>query len=86
MYNLLINNARIASLDGTSFDGNVACEDGSIARMDSNISAPETIDATGKLLLPGMIDPQVHFRDPGREYKESLIREQTRGRPLTYLA
>ena len=74
MYNLLIRNARIARPDGTSFEGDVACEDGRIARMDSNISAPahETIDAAGKLLLPGVIDPQVHFRDPGSEYKEDL--------------
>ena len=74
MYNLLIRNARIARPDGTSFEGDVACEDGRIARLDSNISAParETIDAAGKLLLPGVIDPQVHFRDPGSEYKEDL--------------
>jgi len=73
LYNLLISNTRIARPDGTSFEGNIACEDGSIARMDSNISAPahETIDA-GKLLLPGVIDPQGHFRGPGSEYKEDL--------------
>lgn len=32
----------------------------------------ETIDGTGLLLLPGMIDPQVHFCDPGLEHKEDL--------------
>ncbi len=30
------------------------------------------IDATGLLLLPGVIDPQVHFREPGLEHKEDL--------------
>ncbi|HWR87374.1 MAG TPA: hypothetical protein VN277_03030, partial [Acidiferrobacterales bacterium] len=63
MYNLLIHNARIARPDGTIFEGDVACEDSRIARMDASITAAarETIDAAGKLLLPGVIDPQVHF-------------------------
>jgi dihydroorotase len=30
------------------------------------------IDAKGRLLLPGLIDPQVHFREPGQEYKEDI--------------
>ena len=90
MYNLLIRNARIARPDGTLFEGDVACEDGRIARLDSNISAParETIDAAGKLLLPGVIDPQVHFRDPGSEYKEDLAtgsRAAVRGGVTSFL-
>lgn len=74
MYNLLIRNARVARPDGTTFEGDVACDDGRIARMDASITAAarETIDATGKLLLPGVIDPQVHFREPGNEHKEDL--------------
>ena len=74
MYNLLIRNARIARPDGTSFEGDVACEDGRIARIDPAIAAAarETIEAAGKLLLPGVIDPQVHFREPGNEHKEDL--------------
>ena len=90
MYNLLIRNARIARPDGTLFEGDVACEDGRIARLDSNISASarETIDAAGKLLLPGVIDPQVHFRDPGSEYKEDLAtgsRAAVRGGVTSFL-
>ena len=74
MYSLLIRNARIARPDGTTFEGDVACEDGRIARMDASITAAarETIDAAGKLLLPGVIDPQVHFREPGSEHKEDI--------------
>ena len=74
MYNLLIRNARIARPDGSTFEGDVACEDGRIARMGASITAAarETIDAAGKLLLPGVIDPQVHFREPGLEHKEDL--------------
>jgi len=74
LYNLLIRNARIARPDGTTFEGDVACEDGRIARIDAAITAAarETIDAAGNLLLPGVIDPQVHFREPGNEHKEDL--------------
>lgn len=74
MYNLLIRNARIARPDGSTFEGDVACEDGRIARIEPAISAAahETIDAAGKLLLPGVIDPQVHFREPGNVHKEDL--------------
>jgi dihydroorotase len=74
LYNLLIQNARIARPDGSTFEGDVACEDGRIARINPSITAAarETIDAGGKLLLPGVIDPQVHFREPGNEHKEDL--------------
>lgn len=74
MYPLIIRQARIARPDGTTVDGDVACEDGRIARIDAHIGAEarETIDARGRLLLPGVIDPQVHFREPGKEYKEDL--------------
>ena len=34
--------------------------------------ADETIDATGKYLLPGLIDDQVHFREPGLTHKGDL--------------
>jgi len=74
LYNLIVRNARIARPDGTTVDGDVACEDGKIARIDGHIGAEarETIDAEGHLLLPGVIDAQVHFREPGKEYKEDL--------------
>ncbi len=74
MYSLLIRNATIAQPDGSTFSGDVACADGKIARIDKTIFAPaeEAIDAAGQLLLPGVIDPQVHFREPGKEYKEDL--------------
>ncbi|KPK12346.1 MAG: dihydroorotase [Acidithiobacillales bacterium SG8_45] len=71
---LLIKNARIAQLDGSTIEGDVLCEDGKIAKIDGSIdtSADEIIDAAGRLLLPGVIDPQVHFREPGNEHKEDL--------------
>lgn len=74
MPDLLIRNAFIARPDGSVFEGDLACEDGLIASIDSHFSqrATETIDARGKMLFPGVIDPHVHFREPGKEYKEDL--------------
>lgn len=71
---LLIRNARIALPDGNIAEGDVLCEHGRIERIGPSITAKaaETIDAAGLLLMPGGIDPQVHFREPGKEYKEDL--------------
>ena len=74
MSRLLIRNARIARADGSTLDGDVLCENGRIARLGPAIDerADETLDAQGHPLLPGVIDPHVHFREPGKEYKEDL--------------
>jgi len=71
---LLIRNARLARPDGSIIEGDLLCHDGVIERIAAQITTPadETLDAGGNLLLPGVIDPQVHFREPGREYKEDL--------------
>jgi dihydroorotase len=71
---LLIRNARIALTDGSVREGDVFCNEGRIERIDRaiDIHADESIDAKGLTLLPGGIDPQVHFREPGKEYKEDL--------------
>jgi dihydroorotase len=71
---LLIRSCRAAREDGTVVDADVYCEGGVIERIEPRINraADESIDADGLLLLPGVIDPQVHFREPGKEYKEDL--------------
>jgi dihydroorotase len=54
--------------------GSVLMENGKILAIDPPRSAAvdETVDATGLHLLPGVIDDQVHFRDPGLTHKEDL--------------
>ncbi len=76
---LLIRHARILLPDGTFLLGDLLTQNGKIAQVAPEITAddldPATtiIDANGLTLLPGMIDPQVHFREPGLEHKEDLF-------------
>lgn len=49
----------------------VAVEDGVISAIGSHVrDAGETIDAAGLIVLPGVVDPHVHFNEPGREHWE----------------
>jgi len=74
---LLVSNARLVN-EGQVRDADVLIEGDRIARIDSGLSLPvgaELIDAAGKFLLPGMIDDQVHFREPGMTHKGDLQTE-----------
>lgn len=76
MIQLLIRHARILLPDGQFLFGDVLLRDGKIFKVASEIITPEPsifIDATGLTLLPGVIDPQVHFREPGLEHKEDFF-------------
>ncbi|EKF03735.1 putative dihydroorotase [Tolypothrix sp. PCC 7601] len=56
--------------------GDVLTRDRQIVEVAPEISTPTPtteIDAAGLTLLPGVIDPQVHFREPGLEHKEDLF-------------
>jgi dihydroorotase len=69
----LIRNATVV-LPTSIEQVSVLIDDGQIAALDAAIQtiADETIDATGLHLLPGVIDDQVHFREPGLTHKEDL--------------
>ena len=70
---LLIKNGSIVSSSGIS-KADIFIVDEKIAEVgvSLDVQADETIDATDKYLFPGIIDPQVHFRDPGFTHKEDL--------------
>ena len=72
---LLIRHATIMLPDEEFIVGDVLVRDRLIAQVAPEISIPgiHEIDATGLTLLPGVIDPQVHFREPGLEHKEDLF-------------
>jgi dihydroorotase len=51
-------------------------ENGVISRIGKGLAAPagcESIDATARYVVPGLVDMHVHLRDPGLEYKEDII-------------
>ncbi len=69
----LIRNADVVLPSGTT-RVSLLIEDDKILGIDPPATAAvdETVDASGLHLLPGIIDDQVHFRDPGLEHKEDL--------------
>ncbi|MGF1487716.1 MAG: dihydroorotase [Prochloraceae cyanobacterium] len=72
---LLIRRARILPND-EFLVGDVRVENGKIIQVAPEIDdrpLDKILDATGLTLLPGVIDPQVHFREPGLEHKEDLF-------------
>jgi len=79
MSNILINNATIVN-EGRSFSGSIRIKNEEISAV-GNIHATdipsntELIDATGLLLIPGVIDDQVHFREPGLTHKGDIFTE-----------
>lgn len=80
---LFISNVLIVN-EGDTFTGSVLVEDGKIRsilregdKLPEGIPGPGSIiiDAKGKYLLPGIIDDQVHFRDPGLTHKGDIFTE-----------
>lgn len=70
-----IRNARIVN-EGTTVEGDLLVVDGRIAGINRATPAGvESYDAKGCYLLPGMIDDQVHFREPGFEHKGNIRSE-----------
>ena len=73
----LIHHATIIN-EGKKFTGSVLIENDvivSIIEGSGVVAADESIDARGLLLLPGVIDDQVHFRDPGLTHKGDIYTE-----------
>ncbi len=73
----LITNAAIVN-EGKTFLGNILIDGEIISKVsESEIksSSEKTIDAKGKYLLPGIIDDQVHFREPGLTHKAEIYTE-----------
>lgn len=76
MTSYLIKQATMIN-EGKSFVGDVLIKKGRIDRVAPTIdaSADKEINAEGKLLLPGLIDDQVHFREPGLTHKANIYTE-----------
>ena len=77
METVLIKNATIVN-EGKQTQGDVLIKDGRIEKIGGSIDTParaREINAEGLHLLPGCIDDQVHFRDPGLKHKATIETE-----------
>ena len=73
---LIIKNATIVN-EGKSYLSDVLIKNGLIKKISTqiNTNADKILDATGLYLLPGLIDDQVHFREPGLTHKADILSE-----------
>ena len=69
-FDLVVKGGTVVNHAGEGI-ADIGVKDGRIAAIGESL-AGETIDATGLHILPGVIDTQVHFREPGFEHKEDL--------------
>jgi len=72
-YDLILTGGTVVNQDGTGLR-DIGVSGGRTAAIGdlSRASAGETVDCTGLHILPGVVDSQVHFREPGLEHKEDL--------------
>lgn len=73
VYDLILKGGTVVNQDGEG-RRDVGVKDGRIAAIGDLTSADagEVVDCTGLHVLPGVVDSQVHFREPGLEHKEDL--------------
>ena len=70
MFDLVLKNLKLVGESGEFY---IVIQDGKIAKISKTpISADNEMDIKGQYVLPGLIDPHVHFRDPGLTYKEDF--------------
>lgn len=82
MQRTIIRNATIVN-EGRTFVGTVVLEDEKIAQVSASLESEvcqseacqSEVDATGMMLLPGVIDEHVHFREPGMTHKATIASE-----------
>ena len=78
MKRTLIKNGKLIN-DEKIFESDILIENGVISKIDTSITInhPNTkvIDAEGNYIMPGIIDDQVHFREPGLTHKANIFSE-----------
>jgi dihydroorotase len=77
MHTYLIKNTNIVN-EGKTIQGDVLIKNGRIEKIANQIDAQEAvieINGEGQFLLPGVIDDQVHFREPGLTHKANIYSE-----------
>jgi len=77
MSSILILNGKLIN-ENKIFEADIFIENGFIQKIDEDLqhlNADEVIDASGQYVLPGLIDDQVHFREPGLTHKAEIYTE-----------
>lgn len=76
MAKYIIKNTSIVN-EGKIIEGDLLFENDRIVKIDGVIEAPNAkeIDGSGKHTIPGIVDDQVHFREPGLTYKANILTE-----------
>ena len=76
MFDLIIKGGKVINR-GKTLGLDIAVKNGRIAKVAPTIAGPakEEINAEGKFILPGIIDDQVHFREPGLTHKADIASE-----------
>ena len=87
MYDLILKNGTLVN-EGSIYESDIAIKGDRIEKISSSIDAEakKIIDLDGKYILPGLIDDQVHFREPGLTHKGNIQSESRAGGDGGYLA
>ena len=80
MYDLILKNCRIVN-ESKTLESDIAIKNNRIELIGSDINAEssEVIDVNGRYVIPGLIDDQVHFREPGLTHKGEIATESKAG-------
>ena len=72
---ILIHSGEVVNPGGASGRLDVLLEDGKVIKMAEHIAddTAQQVDASGKYVFPGLLDMHVHLREPGFEYKETIL-------------
>ena len=80
MFDLILKNCNIVN-EGSIYESDIAIKNNRIELIDKVISleSKKIIDINGRYVLPGLIDDQVHFREPGLTHKGDIATESKAG-------
>ena len=73
-HSFVLKNGTIVN-ENSSVEGDLAFDDGRIVQVGGIATGLRELDVSGSWILPGMIDDQVHFREPGMEHKATIATE-----------
>ena len=80
MFDLILKNCKIVN-ENSIFESDIAIKNSRIELIANDISSEskQTIDVSGRYVIPGLIDDQVHFREPGLTHKGDIATESKAG-------